>query len=92
MATKKLPGVSRSASSELAKIKASLPSATAGGASHSRGDGTPVQVVLPTDLVRELRHQAIDGSTSVRTLILKALKRAGYKVAEEDLVDRRRRA
>ena len=91
MATKKLPGVSRSKTSELAKIKAALPSTT-GSRSHARGDGTPIQVVLPDDLARELRHQAIDEATSVRTLILRALKRAGYKVAEEDMADRRRRA
>jgi hypothetical protein len=91
MATKKLPGVSRSASSELAKIKAALPSAS-GSRTHARGDGTPLQVVLPEELARELRHQAIDESTSVRALILRALKKAGYRVTEDDLADRRRRA
>jgi hypothetical protein len=90
MATKKLPGVSRSKSSELAAIKAALPSA-AGGRSHARGDGTPMQIVLPEELAAALRHQAIDERTSVRVLILKALKKAGYKIEPEDLVDRRRR-
>lgn len=91
MATKKLPGVSRSKTSELAKIKASLPSAV-GGRTHSRGEGTPIQIVLPEELARELRHESIDTSTPVRTLILRALKKAGYKVSEEDMADRRRRA
>ena len=45
---------------------------------------------LPHYVVRQLRVRAAEEATSVRALVLAALKNSGYEVMQEDIVDRRR--
>jgi hypothetical protein len=54
------------------------------GKAHSQ-----LTVVLPTDLVNRLKAEAEARDETLRVLILRALKRAGYPVDESDLADRR---
>ena len=49
-----------------------------------------VQVVMPAETLRELKQTALDQDSSVRAVILEALKKAGYTVPAAELVDRRR--
>lgn len=60
------------------------------GEAHSRGEGRPFQVVMPPETLRELKQAALDQDSSVRAVILEALKKAGFTVPAAELVDRRR--
>jgi hypothetical protein len=89
MATKKLPGVKRPAAGQLASLRSSLPSATPGTGAKPRGAGNALQVIIPTDTLRGLKMRAADEMTTVRVLVLRALKDAGYPVPADELKDRR---
>ena len=84
---KKLPKVFSKSSA----LREQLPSATA-PKKRGGGVGTPLQLVMPPELVRQLKIAAAEGGTTVRHLVLKALIAAGYKVGAEHLGDRRTRA
>jgi hypothetical protein len=55
-----------------------------------RGGGKSVMVVVPNETRAALRARAGAEETTVRVLILRALKDAGYPVPDAELVDRRR--
>jgi hypothetical protein len=54
------------------------------------GDGVPLQVVMPEDLLRALKVKAATEGLTVRALVLRALRDAGYPVELTELGDRRR--
>ena len=61
--------------------------------SRPRGGGprnVPFQMMLPEETHQALRLASITRKTSVRVLILEALKAAGWDVPADELVDRRR--
>lgn len=53
------------------------------------GGGTPLQLVLPAELVRALKVAAAKQGTTVRHLVLQALTGAGWEVPQDELGDRR---
>lgn len=72
-------------------LQAALPPAVAETTTkQARGRGAPLQVMLPDETLRALKHAAVDADTTVRALVLLALQAAGYPVPEGELGDRRR--
>jgi hypothetical protein len=47
-------------------------------------------LALPAPVVRQLRARMAAEDTTVRALVLEALRRAGYAVPDEEIRDRRR--
>ena len=84
---KKLPGVSLSAP-RAKSLRESLPAAV--GERRGGGEGAPLQLVLPADLVRDLKMKAAADQSTVRAIVLRALVREGFKVDPAELGDRRR--
>jgi hypothetical protein len=79
--------------SALEALRDSLPPAVAEPAPKApRGRGTPMQLMVPDETMRALKHAAVDAGTTVRALVLDALQSAGYPVPESELGDRRRPA
>ncbi len=52
-----------------------------------RGKG--LQLYIPQDLYKSLKQAALDRDTTVRAVVLAALKKDGFNVNSEDLKDRR---
>jgi len=48
-------------------------------------------LMVPVDTLRMLRIKAAETGTTVRALVLEALRKSGYSVPADELVDRRRR-
>ncbi len=69
-------------------LRESLPAAL--GDRRGGGEGVPLQLVMPPALVRELKIRAATDQTTVRALVLRALRDAGYAVELTELGDRRR--
>jgi hypothetical protein len=86
---KKLPNVFSTAR-PAKSLREQLPSATA-PKKRGGGGGSPLQLVLPADLVRALKVSAAEQGTTVRHLVLQALNAAGWKVPQGELGDRRTR-
>jgi hypothetical protein len=67
----------------------------AGGTTRTRpipkGDDTGLMLMVPVDTLKMLRIRAAETGTTVRALVLEALRKAGYSVPVDELVDRRRR-
>jgi len=57
----------------------------------SKGGGTGLMLMVPVDTLRMLRIKAAETGTTVRALVLEALRKSGYSVPADELVDRRRR-
>ncbi len=55
------------------------------------GKGAQLMVTVPPETLRALKVKAVERSSTVRALVLRALRRAGYPVPEEELQDRRRK-
>lgn len=49
-------------------------------------------VILPKDVVRQVKRAAVENDSTMRATVLRALRDAGYQVRDEDLVDRRGRS
>ena len=47
-------------------------------------------VLLPADVLRQLRTRVAEDDTTMRALVLDALARAGYRVDAAEIRDRRR--
>ena len=77
------------AADQLAESLASPTSAITEPRAKPRGAGNALQVIIPTETLRALRMQAADEMTTVRVLVLRALKDAGYPVPADELKDRR---
>ena len=70
-------------------LKAGLPHATRARRT-SKGEGTGLMLMVPPVTIQALRMRAAEGTTPVRALVLDALRKAGYAVPADELVDRRR--
>ena len=72
-------------------LREALPHATVERTgAKARGAGKPLQIVLPEDTMKALKHEAVEQETSVRAIILQALAKAGYPVPATEIRDRRR--
>jgi hypothetical protein len=62
------------------------------GPSRAREDGGPTITLrgIPAELWRELNLRAVEAKTTVRALVLQALKQQGYSVPAGELEDKRR--
>jgi hypothetical protein len=60
-------------------------------ASGRPGRDRKLTVSLPLSVLRELKARTVAEDTTVRALLLDALKSAGYAVPEAEIRDRRRR-
>ncbi len=49
-------------------------------------------VIIPEGIVAELKAKGASNNETLRTTVLRALKKAGYDVSDDDLVDRRAQA
>lgn len=88
MGTKAFPKLDRPAEGgQVGRLRASLPSSTNAPVKRS---GAPLQINIPTELMRELKIKAATDDTTLRHIILQALQAAGYGVDDEELKDRRR--
>ena len=81
----------------LTQLKASLPPAVVAApaaqgpvtAGTGRGGGVSLMLVVPDETRRALRERAGREGTTIRVLVLRALKKAGYPVPDEVVADRR---
>ena len=53
------------------------------------GSGKGLQLYIPQDLYKSLKQAALDRDTTIRAVVLTALKKDGFNVNSEDLRDRR---
>lgn len=58
---------------------------------HESGADRKVTLALPASVVRQLRARTASEDTTIRALVLDALARAGYRVDDDEIRDRRRR-
>jgi hypothetical protein len=58
-------------------------------AGNDGGRGKGLQLYIPHDLYKSLKQAALDRDTTVRAVVLAALKNDGFNVKSEDLKDRR---
>lgn len=56
---------------------------------NDSGRGKGLQLYIPHDLYKSLKQAALDRDTTVRAVVLTALKKDGFNVNSEDLKDRR---
>lgn len=91
---KQLPSLARAPSSATEALRASLPPAVveerAPAATNGRGHGAPLQVLVPPETLKALKLAAVEQDTTVRTIVLEALAKAGYPVPIAEIRDRRR--
>jgi ADP-ribosylglycohydrolase len=66
--------------------------AAAGPASSPAGVDRKLTLSLPGAVVRQLRERMAADDTTMRALILEALRSAGYAVSDREIRDRRRSA
>lgn len=59
-------------------------------ASDDGGRGKGLQLYIPQDLYKSLKQAALDRETTVRAVVLAALKKDGFNVKSEELKDRRK--
>lgn len=84
---KKLPKVT--ATPQVKPTRETLPPAV-GSTGRGRGDGTALQLVIPEVTLRDLKVRAASDGTTVRAIVLDALKRVGVNVPPGEAVDRRK--
>jgi hypothetical protein len=83
---KKLPSINKT-TNIVEQLKAGLPPASVARAKSVTSEPS-FQIQMPVDLLKQLKRDAIEQETSVRVIVLQALKKAGYKV--DEIADRRR--
>lgn len=83
---KKLPGINKT-TNIVEQLKAGLPPASVTRTKNVSSEPS-LQIQMPVDLHKQLKRDAIEQETSVRVIVLQALKKAGYKV--DEITDRRR--
>jgi hypothetical protein len=78
----------------LAAIKRQLPAATPAakprGRDNGKGAGAQLMLTVPQPVAVALRVKAGETGSTVRALVLQALREAGYPVPADELRDRRR--
>jgi hypothetical protein len=91
MAKKKVPNLTkRQGMRRLAEKTIGLPPVMP-AVRKSKGEGTGLMIVVPTETLKSLRTRAAENGSTVRALVLVALSNAGYPVPADELIDRRRR-
>lgn len=83
---KKLPSIKKT-TNIVEQLKAGLPPASVVRLKGNKPEPF-FQIQMPVDLLKQLKRDALEQETSVRVIVLQALKKAGYKV--NDISDRRR--
>lgn len=73
----------------LTAIKDRHPPATV-GRNTGRGEGVGLTIMIPEETRKALKITAAERETTVRVLVLEALKGAGYPVPEDGIEDRRK--
>ena len=73
----------------MAKQKSATTALSTKGGS-GKGRGKSLMITVPDQTRAALRARAGKEETTVRALVLRALKEAGYPVPADELVDRRR--
>ncbi len=58
---------------------------------QGKGVGAGLMIVVPIDTLKMLRMRAAETGSTVRVLVLESLRKCGYSVPLNELVDRRRR-
>jgi hypothetical protein len=48
-------------------------------------------LMVPLETLKTLRMRAAESGTTVRALVLEALRKSGYSVPPDEIIDRRRR-
>lgn len=86
MAKTKLQSLKRAKA--LDSLKRSLPPATS-TRNTGKGEGTGLMVTVPPATLQALRVRAAQDGTTVRALVLEALRKDGYPVPPAEIVDRR---
>jgi hypothetical protein len=56
-----------------------------------KGAGAGLMIMVPIDTLKMLRMRAAETGSTVRALVLESLRKSGYSVPPDELVDRRRR-
>ena len=56
-----------------------------------KGAGAGLMLMVPVETLKMLRVKAATKETTVRALVLESLRKSGYPVPSDELVDRRRR-
>lgn len=74
----------------LESLKRSLPRATS-TRNSGKGEGIGLMVTVPPETQQALRVRAAQDGTTVRALVLEALRKDGYPVPPAEIVDRRHR-
>lgn len=91
--SKRLPSLGRTPPSATEALRASLPPAVvdrAPASASGRGNGTALQILVPPETLKALKLAAVEQDTTVRTVVLEALAKAGYPVPADEIRDRRR--
>jgi len=81
----KLKGIS-----PIDRLRSSLPPATVGRRNTGKGAGKGLMITVPEATRTALAVRAAEQGTTIRALVLDALKRAGYPVPADEITDRRR--
>lgn len=89
MAKKKLEGFSLESLKATAVPATPMEEKRTRQAAKGRGPGSQLTVIVPEALLKELKVKAATENTTLRTLVLEALHKAGYKVGKDELRDRR---
>jgi hypothetical protein len=90
MAKKKLPGPSLTKREGMRRLAEKKYGPLRPVTRKSKGEGTALMIMVPTETLKSLRTQAAENGSTVRALVLMALSTAGYPVPADELVDRRR--
>lgn len=88
-----IPNLTRKATAadELrARLPAAVPEKSKSAGAKGRGEGRAVQIVMPPDTLKALKQRATDDDTTVRTVVLRALAKAGFPVPADEMKDRRK--
>ena len=87
MAKQKLKSLG-AASAKVESIKSRYPAAVP-TRNKEKGPGAQLMLMVPAETRSALRVRAGEQGTTVRALVLDALKRAGYPVSADEIADRR---
>lgn len=86
-----LKPLSKPKADALVRIRSRLPPATVEQRRNTgKGEGKGLMLTVPEETRRALAVRAAENGTTMRVLVLEALKQAGYPVPDDELIDRRK--
>ena len=71
------------------KLRAGVKVSAIGATGRRAGSRAQLSVMLPRDVVRQVKGRAAERGETLRVAVLRALAADGYDINEADLVDRR---